>query len=51
LKIRNKTYKDFAILVSKDPVSVNLCTQKDLDLAIEIPIKENKNMYKKDGTI
>jgi len=24
---------------------------KNLDLAIEIPIKENKNMYKKDGTI
>jgi uncharacterized protein len=44
--IRERTYKDFAHLVAKDPVLVGFCSQRDLDSEIE----KAKNKPKQDKT-
>ena len=45
--IRNKTYWNFSNLSSKDPVATNLCSQLDIQKAIEKAERKTKREKKK----
>ena len=45
--IRNKTYWNFSNLSSKDPVAINLCSQLDIQKAIEKAERKTKREKKK----